>query len=187
MMPRTFAEQRLQRCEDVCARLVSSQEGAGRLVVDTIASLYREASCLSAEEFLGAARVTSELVLLAVSGAADAMSDARSIRASNLARAKRIIRLKLSDPDLSLSDIAGECGISLRYLHDLFRDDGRTVREYLQGERLKVARGMLERSAAGASTVTDVCLACGFSTPSQFSTAFRRAFGLSPRDLLRDI
>jgi AraC-like DNA-binding protein len=185
LMPRAFAEQRLPRCEDVCARLVSSQEGVGRLALDTIGSLYREASRLTVEEFLSAARVASELVLLAVSGAADIMSDARSIRAGNLARAKRVIRTRLADHDLSLSDIARECGLSLRYLHDLFRDDGRTAREYLQGERLKAARSMLERSTAGVSTVTDVCLACGFSTPSQFSTAFKRTFGLSPRDLLR--
>jgi AraC-like DNA-binding protein len=185
LMPRPFAEQRLPRCEDVCARLVGSQEGVGRLAVDTITSLYREASRLTVDEFLGAARLASDLVLLAVSGAADVMSEGRSIRASNLARAKRVIRARLSDPDLSLSDIARECGLSLRYLHDLFRDDGRTAREYLQGERLKAARSMLERSTAGAATVTDVCLACGFSTPSQFSTSFKRAFGVSPRDLLR--
>jgi AraC-like DNA-binding protein len=185
LMPRGYAEQRLPRCEDACARLVSSQEGVGRLAIDTITSLYKEASRLTAEEFLGAARVASDLVLLAVSGATDITSDARSIRAGNLARAKRVIRTRLADPDLSLSDIARDCGLSLRYLHDLFRDDGRTAREYLQGERLKVARGMLERSIVGASTVTDVCLACGFSTPSQFSTAFKRTFGLSPRELLR--
>ncbi|MBV8805900.1 MAG: helix-turn-helix domain-containing protein [Sinobacteraceae bacterium] len=185
LMPRGFAEQRLPRCEDACARLVSSREGVGRLAFDTITSLYKEAPRLTVEEFLGAARVASDLVLLAVSGAADIMSDARSIRAGNLARAKRVIRTRFADPDLSLSDIARECGLSLRYLHDLFRDDGRTAREYLQGERLKAARSMLERSAARASTVTDVCLACGFSTPSQFSTTFKRTFGLSPRELLR--
>jgi AraC-like DNA-binding protein len=185
LMPRSFADQRLPRCEDVCARPVSSQEGVGRLAVDTIASLYREASRLRVDEFLSAAKIASDLVLLAVSGAADLMSDARSIRASNLARAKRVIRARLADSDLSLTEIALECGLSLRYLHDLFRDDGRTAREYLLGERLKKARSMLERNPAGASTITDVCLACGFCTPSQFSTAFKRAFGLSPRDLLR--
>ena len=93
--------------------------------------------------------------------------------------------MRMADSDLSLEDIASECGLSLRYLHDLFRDDGRTVREYLQGERLHAARRMLERAVAGAATVTDVCMACGFSSPSVFSTAFRKAFGISPRDVAR--
>jgi AraC-like DNA-binding protein len=184
LMPRTFVDQRLLHGEDVCARLVSARDGVARLAADTLAALQREASKMSTDEFRVATHAAGELVLLAVAGAADLMSDTRSIRASNLARAKRVIRARLADTDLSLSDIASECGLSLRYLHDLFRDDGRTVREYLQGERLLSARRMLERRG-GPATVTDICLACGFSNPSQFSTAFRRAFGLSPRDVLR--
>jgi len=184
LMPRTFVDQRLIHGEDICARLVSAREGVARLATDTLAALHREAAKMSMEEFRVATHAAGELVLLAVSGAADLTSAARSIRASNLARAKRIIRARLADADLALSDIASECGLSLRYLHDLFRDDGRTVREYLQGQRLLSARRMLERSP-GAVTVTDVCLASGFSNPSQFSTAFKRAFGLSPRDVLR--
>ena len=184
LMPRTFVDQRLLHGEEICARLVSARDGVARLATDTLAALQREASKMSTDEFRVATHAAGELVLLAVAGAADLMSGARSIRASNLARAKRVIRARLADTDLSLSDIASECGLSLRYLHDLFRDDGRTVREYLQGQRLLTARRMLERSG-GPATVTDVCLACGFSNPSQFSTAFRRAFGLSPRDVLR--
>jgi AraC-like DNA-binding protein len=163
---------------------VSARDGVARLASDTLAALQREASKMSTDEFRIATHAAGELILLAVAGAADLMSNTRSLRASNLARAKRVIRLRLADTDLSLSDVASECGLSLRYLHDLFRDDGRTVREYLQGQRLLSARRMLERSA-GTATVTDICLACGFSNPSQFSTAFRRAFGLSPRDVLR--
>ena len=185
LMPRSFVDQRLLRGEDICARLVSAREGVGRLAADTLAALQREASNMSAGEFRVATRAAGDLLLLAVAGAADLMSNTRSIRASSLARAKRIIRARLVDPDLSLSDVARACGLSLRYLHDLFRDDGRTAREYLQGERLLSARRMLERSSAGGAGVTDVCMACGFSNPSQFSTAFRRAFGVSPRDVLR--
>jgi AraC-like DNA-binding protein len=185
MMPREFVEQRLIHVEDICARLVSAREGVARLAADTIAALQREAPTMSQQEFLVAGRAAGELVLLAVAGAADLMANTPSIRASNLARAKRVIRARLTDPDLSLSGIAAQCGLSLRYLHDLFRDDGRTLREYLQGERLLMARRLLETRPVGAATITDVCFACGFANPSQFSTAFRRAFGLSPRDALR--
>ena len=184
-LPHAFIDQRVIHREDICARMVGARQGIGRLAADTVAALHRESSRMSREEFSVAVRAAAELALLAVSGAADLMSNNRSVRASNLARAKRAIRARLDDVDLSPSAIARACGVSLRYLHDLFRDDGRTVCEYLQGERLRAARAMLERSAAGRATVTEVCLACGFATPSQFSTAFRRAFGLSPRDVLR--
>ena len=184
-MPAAFVDQRLVHGEDACGRTVGAREGLGRLAADTVLALQREASLMNATQFLGAARAAADLVLLAVCGAAELTSRDRSIRVSNLARAKRIIRARLGEADLSLSDIASECGLSLRYLHDLFRDDGRTVREYLQLERLQAARALLERSPVGTTTVTDVCMMCGFSTPSQFSTAFKRAFGLSPRDVVR--
>jgi AraC-like DNA-binding protein len=185
LMPRAFVDQRLIHGEDLCANVVGAQHGVARLAMDTIASLCREAAGMSSQEFLGACNLAGELVLLGLSGAGDLTSSSSSIRASNLARAKRIIRKRMSDSDLSLDQIAAECGLSLRYLHDLFRDDGRTVREYLQRERLHAARRMLEQAVAGATTITDVCMACGFSSPSVFSTAFRKAFGISPREVVR--
>ena len=185
LMPRLFVEQRLIHPEDLCVKAVGAEHGVARLAMDTVASLCREAGRMSAREFLTACNLAGELVLLGLSGAADLTSAMRSIRTSNLARAKRVIRMRMADSDLTLGDIASECGVSLRYLHDLFRDDGRTVREYLQSVRLQTARRMLAQAPAAAASVTEICMACGFSSSSLFSTAFRRAFGVSPRDVLR--
>jgi AraC-like DNA-binding protein len=185
LMPRAFVDQRLIHGEDVCASAVEARHGVARLAMDTVASLCREAAGMNSQEFLGACNLAGELVLLGLSGAGDLTSNSRSIRASNLARAKRVIRMRLADADLSLDDIAAECGLSLRYLHDLFRDDGRTMREYLQRKRLQAARRMLEQALADTASVTDICMACGFSSPSVFSTTFRKAFGVSPRDVVR--
>ena len=75
--------------------------------------------------------------------------------------------------------------MSLGHLHHLFRDEGRTAWLFLKSERLERARQLLERPLRPDVTVTEISLACGFSNMSQFSTAFRRAFSISPRDLLR--
>jgi AraC-like DNA-binding protein len=112
------------------------------------------------------------------------VSTESSIRAGNLSRAKRIIRRRLSDPDLTLSDIARECCLSLDYLHRLFRNDGRTMWEYLKSERLQRARELLDLGTLRRMTVTELALECGFSNMSYFSTAFKRAFGLCPREVL---
>ena len=66
----------------------------------------------------------------------------------------------------------------------MLRADGVTVSEYLKTQRLQRAKLMLE-SAGSDTTVTEVCFSCGFSNPSHFSTAFRQAFSISPRDILR--
>jgi AraC-like DNA-binding protein len=184
-MPREFVDQRLIRAEDVCARPVPVQRGLGRLVRSSLMALQRDADAMTEDEFCRAARVVGDLVLMVVGGQGDLMSNVRSVRTSNLARIKRVIRERLSDPDLRLADIAHACGISLSYMHNLFRDDGRTAWEYLKMERLQLARHMLQTTGRQARTVTDVALDCGFSNMSQFSTAFRAAFGVPPRDVLR--
>jgi AraC-like DNA-binding protein len=183
-MPREFVDERALRAEHWCVR-PPKDNGITRLFVDTLFAFARDADSLNEEEFCVTNRLVGELALLAVGSSADLSTAVRSVRTCNLARAKRAMRLRLSDPDLTLTDIANGCGISLRYLHDLFRDEGMTAREYLQGERLQRARLLLQSACGQGVTVTAVALTCGFANSSQFSTAFRRAFGLSPRDVLR--
>jgi AraC-like DNA-binding protein len=185
-MPHSFVDQRLIGGEGLCGRSFSIDTGIRRLVHDSVVSLQRGAAGMTDLEFRGAARILGELVVLALTSSADLQAGERSIRTSNLARAKRIIRAELGDADLTISDVAKQCGISLRYLHEMFRADGVTVSEYLKNQRLQRAKLMLE-SAGIDTTVTEVCFSCGFSNASQFSTAFRQAFSVSPRDVLRSL
>ncbi len=184
-MPRDFVEQRIVDGEALCARRTQTSSGIQRLARDTIVALQREAlSGLSSEEFRAVACVAGDLLLLALAGDGDLLSNARSVRAGNLARAKRVMRARLSSPDLTLSDVAEECGLSLRYLHELFRNDGRTAASFLLGERLQRARRILQSSERRSGLITEVSMTCGFSSPSQFATTFRRAFGISPTDAI---
>jgi len=160
-MPRDFVEHRLIGAKRSFPRVHSATHGLWLLARDTLCSLHREAVGLEKEQFSAAVRIAAELVLLAMGGEADAQSHLSSIRAGALGRVKHIIARGLSDPDLTLVAVAAESGISLRYLHSLF---------HLADPRI--------------TTVTDVATACGYSNLSQFSTAFRREFGISPKDAL---
>jgi AraC-like DNA-binding protein len=185
VLPREFVDQRIVDAENRCVRPIATQEGIGHLVRHTLAAFQRDASTMTDGEFQNAVSLIGDLLLLALSGCNDVMSGQPSIRATSLARAKRSIRARLDDPDLTLAEVAQTCRISLGYLHNLFRDDGRTVWQFLKAERLQRARQMLNGPGSRATTVTAISLACGFSNMSQFSTAFRRAFGVSPNDVLR--
>ena len=176
-------DSRALRIEDHCARCISAEHGLPRLFCDSLIALEREAFNMDDEQFLNAAHSVSELGLLSVATSADMTSHSHSVRSSSLANAKRVIRRRLTDPDLTLHDIARECGLSLRYLHKLFREEGRTMHEYLTSERLQHARNLL-RYAPAAATVTGICFASGFSNTSRFSTAFRKAFAVSPSEVL---
>jgi AraC-like DNA-binding protein len=183
-MPRDFVEQRLIGAKRTFPRMQSVVHGLWLLARDTLSSLHREAVGLDKEQFSAAVRIASELVLLAMGGEADAQSNLSSIRAGALARTKHIIARGLSDPDLTLVAVAAESGISLRYLHSLFRNEPWSAHQYLKLQRLARARQLLNLADAGSTTVTDVATACGYSNLSQFSTAFRREFGISPKDVL---
>jgi AraC-like DNA-binding protein len=184
-MPQMFVDQRLICSENLCARAFSIDNGIRQLVHDSVLSLQSSASGMSELEFRTATHALGELVLLALNSSADLMTDEPSVRTCTLARAKRVIRARLGDSELTIAAVAKQCGISLRYLHEVFRADGITVSEYVKAQRLQKARHLLE-TASGNTTVTDVCFRSGFSNPSQFSTAFRQAFSASPRDVLRN-
>lgn len=184
VMPRDYVGRRLTSAERECIRPIRVDRGVGHLAKQAMISLQSAASAMTDREFESAARMVGELVLLSLTAPADVASSNSSLRAAGLARVKRYIGAHFSDPDLALADIAAACGISIRYLHGLFRDDDRTAWEYLQSTRLQWARQMLEHTGK-APSVTEVALACGFSNMSQFSTAYKRAFAVSPRDHLR--
>lgn len=88
------------------------------------------------------------------------------------------IEASLGEP-LELATIARAAAVSPYHFHRAFRRAfGETVHGYIRRRRIERARDLL---ATTALSVTDVCLASGFSSPGSFSTAFRSLVGMSPR------
>jgi AraC-like DNA-binding protein len=185
LMPREFVEQRIVHTERACIHAITAKDAMGFLAYQSLLALQQGAGSLEDPHFLTAASLVGDLVLLALTGSCDTVSGERSIRMANIARVKRFLQARLHEPDLTLETVAAGCGLSVNYIHKLFRDEGCTVSEYIKNERLQRARQMLESPSGTATTVTQVSLACGFSNMSHFSTSFRRAFSLSPSDVLR--
>lgn len=184
-VPKGFLDARVIWRAEACAHRFPAETGIWRLVADAVRACYAESEGMSDDEFVGLARRIADLFAFALQrGALDSVAT-DSVRSSNLARAKRIMKARLPDSDLTLGAVARECGISLRYLHQLFKVESTTAQEYLRGERLQFARRMLETASDRMMSVTDIALASGFTNLSHFSTTFREAFGCRPRDVLR--
>ncbi|WP_250286048.1 helix-turn-helix domain-containing protein [Frankia sp. CiP1_Cm_nod2] len=84
---------------------------------------------------------------------------------------------------LSLADMAGSAGLSPYHFLRVFQaSTGLPPRRFLTRMRIDVARRRLEDSDL---SVTDIAQQCGFSSASQFSTAFRREIGMAPRAFRR--
>ena len=76
--------------------------------------------------------------------------------------------------------LAKEAGISLRQLERLFRHHiGRGIHGHYRFLRLERARQLLRETTL---PVLDVALATGFASSSQFSRAYRHAFGQPPSE-----
>ncbi len=93
-------------------------------------------------------------------------------------RAMGLIRARFSDPECTVTKLAGSLFVSPEYLRRAFRRNlGTSPKEYLQSFRLKSAASLL---LAGDLSVKDVASRVGFADEKYFSVAFRRATGTSP-------
>ncbi len=92
-------------------------------------------------------------------------------------RARELIASQLG-LDVSLSEIASECGLSMSHFCKAFKvSTGSTPHGWLQQCRLERARNLLRQLEL---SLAEVALQCGFSAQRHFSRVFHRETGLTP-------
>jgi AraC-like DNA-binding protein len=97
----------------------------------------------------------------------------------------RHLRRHFADPDLSAADVAAAVGVSRRYLHRLYAEDGRSFREELIALRIEAClRALLDANQAEL-TIAEIAYAAGYADISQFNRHFRRLKGTTPSELRR--
>jgi DNA-binding response OmpR family regulator len=101
-----------------------------------------------------------------------------------LERIMECINKNLNNSDLSVDMIADTVGISRVHLHRKMKDlTGQTPHDFIRNIRLKKAAQLL---ANQGMNVTEVMYACGFANSASFSTVFKKFYGMSPRDYMRE-
>ncbi|MER5840620.1 helix-turn-helix domain-containing protein [Streptomyces prasinus] len=86
----------------------------------------------------------------------------------------------LGTRQLTPEAIAAAHHISVRHLHRLFRERGTTVGEWIRRRRLERCRQDLLTPACAELTVQAIGARWGFGHASEFSRAFRSAYGVPP-------
>ena len=88
------------------------------------------------------------------------------------------------DESLTLEALAAEACFSRFHFHRIFAAlVGETLADYIR--RLRLERAAMRIAQNPKETITDIALACGFSSPSVFARAFRDCFGLSASEWRR--
>lgn len=127
--------------------------------------------------------MVAEAVTTLRGDAPDQISEGLQTREAHKARAARdYIEANLGKA-LCLTEIAREVGVSPTSLQRRFKAAyGTTVVDFLRARKLEQARDALERDGV---SIGEAAYLAGYSSPANFTTAFRRAFGMPPRTVRR--
>lgn len=176
---KTDLAERIRQPDQYCARVFDATCGAGALFVAMVEQSQSHANAAGTAAGTVLGRQLLELLALAIKGDAGAeRSNTSSVRAAHMLRIEKYIHENLGNPDLSPDLIAEGCGISKRYLHDLFKDVNGTVSQHVRDQRLQAARDLLRERPAVA--ISEVAYRFGFADQAQFSRLFRARFDQTP-------
>lgn len=168
----------------LCARIIDARTGLASLFTNMMGQLHslpltegRAASVLG--------RQMVEVLAIALDDTAGEDQQVKTaVRAGHLRRAEQIIRRNFPNSALSPDLVADACGISKRYLHELFSDTNQTVSQFIREERLIAARDTIASSPSLG--MAEIAYRFGFSDQAQFSRLFRAMFGKTPTDWRRE-
>ncbi len=89
------------------------------------------------------------------------------------------------DGDVSLTDLANDCGLSVSHFSRAFRHStGVSPHQWLLRHRVEQSKALLRERQLSLS---DVALSCGFADQSHFTRVFTRWVGTSPGAWRRDL
>jgi AraC-like DNA-binding protein len=181
-VPSAVLRARVGEPERLATLRFDSSRGIGALFVDMI---RLSAGRLDELDNAGRELVGRQLVdLLALAIEADdriLAGSASSVRDAHLRRVEQFIRAHLADLHLAPQVIAEGCGVSVRYLHQLFESQERTVCGWIRHQRLLMCDEAL-RNVADRRSITEIAYQWGFGDQAQFSRAYRAHFGRTPSD-----
>jgi AraC-like DNA-binding protein len=95
---------------------------------------------------------------------------------------KQVIKQNIHMPDLSLSELAKQCGISVRYIQRLFAEEDCTVSKYIRRKRLDGCKRQLADPAWLNRSITEIAFNWGFNSSAHFARVFKEEYGINARE-----
>ncbi|MGC9501980.1 helix-turn-helix domain-containing protein [Streptomyces sp. WG7] len=174
------------RVRGFLGRRLSGREGAGALLAEFLISLERQVETLQSSDAPRLGAVVLELVSTwwaQVLHAESAMQQNPRQQAL-VERIRVFIRQNLHDPKLTPGTVAAAHHISLSYLHRIFEQQspGETVGAWIRSQRLRRARQDLGDPSLSAIPIYTLAARWGITRASDFSRAFKAAYGISPKE-----
>jgi AraC family transcriptional activator of tynA and feaB len=189
-VPLRLVEARATRVDRIRSGTLKAHTSMGQLagrLISNAAQLREIAPGSAPAQRLGTSLLDVVIAGLEVEGAAASAGSAESAgerRNQDLLRAKDYLLSHLDDPEIAVDTVANALHVSSRTLNRLFAAEGQTAMRWLWQQRLERSRQMLAQRKS--PRVAEVALACGFTSFSHFSNAFRRAYSASPSRFVQE-
>ncbi|WP_084187210.1 helix-turn-helix domain-containing protein [Andreprevotia chitinilytica] len=179
-LPRSMVEAEIPDAESIHGRVVAYTSPLTRLILDHLLALCRHLPTMNGTDADHAIRTCAQLIIAAFSKQARLSNGARAAaQAAMFGKIQRYIQDNLYQKDLSPEYILLAFPVSRPTLYRMFEREG-GLAAYIRHCRLREAAAELIRSPWRA--ISEVAYGLGFNSASDFTRAFRRAYGMAPQD-----
>jgi AraC-like DNA-binding protein len=179
-VPRAVVEAAIPDADSIHGRVVQHGEPLTQLVVNHGLALSRDLPTLSAAQAARELDAGAQLLLAAFRKQASLTGHARAaVQAAVMSQVRRFVEANLNQPDLSASTVVNALQLKRATIYRWFEHEG-GLGAYIRNRRLREAADELVRYPH--LHVIDIAYGLGFNSASDFTRAFRRAFGMSPQD-----
>ena len=157
---------------------------AGRDATTRLLASYLSAVVATSEDLARqhAPSIAEAAACLVCAALPDGVADQATVERRAAIEIRGFIQEQLATPDLGAEAICARFGLSRATLYRQFEADG-GVQSYIRTRRLAWAMRLLTRRGEGPRPrVSSVAYATGFADEKSFSRAFKRQFGVLPRE-----
>jgi AraC-like DNA-binding protein len=179
-VPGALVAEDLPDAAAIHGRTIHNTAPLTRLAVEHVVALGQNIANLSAPAAQSAMRTGTQLLVAAFGRQSGLSGNARAAaRAAMFGRVRRYIQLNLHRAELSPESVLNALQLPRPTLYRMFQHEG-GLGTYIRHLRLRHAANDLARYPH--LMVTDIAYSVGFKSASDFTRAFRRAYGMAPQD-----
>ncbi|WP_233888284.1 helix-turn-helix domain-containing protein [Paraburkholderia flagellata] len=178
-VPRRLLAPLLTAPDQQSMRVIRGADPTVALLREHLGALYRHAPQMTLTNAQAVMPATLQLAASALN-ASVSPEHMPAVQQCALVSICRYVEKRLTDPQLSVDLVARAFGMSRATLYRLFEQEGGFA-TYVRERRLRRCRAMLADPAQRSKSIADIAAAHGFTDAANFTRAFRRSIGLSPR------
>ncbi|AVV47947.1 helix-turn-helix domain-containing protein [Streptomyces sp. ID05-04B] len=181
-VPRTAIPLPAAKVDRLLGSPLPGDSGMGALLSQFLIRLAPESDAYRPQDAIRLGGLTVDLITAFLAHHTDTEDSAppESRQQALLAGIHSFIECNLTDPQLSPAIVAASHHISVRYLHKLFQGQSFTVSAWIRQRRLEGCRRDLADLQLSDKPIGFLAARWGYVHASEFTRAFRRAYGVPP-------